>query len=73
MSDALTNRDLRGVLKIYIHVTQLTQEALANLINTNQGNISKILGGQRRRYSIKEFESLRDGLHIPGPLLGLQP
>ncbi|WP_131741641.1 XRE family transcriptional regulator [Actinomadura roseirufa] len=73
MSDALTNRDLRAVLKIYIHVTQLTQEALANLINTNQGNISKILNGQRRRYSIKEFESLRDGLRIPGPLLGLQP
>ncbi|WP_242614592.1 helix-turn-helix domain-containing protein [Actinomadura roseirufa] len=73
MRDALTRRDLPVILRIYMHATRLTQEAVANLINTNQGNVSKILNGQRRRFSIGDFESFRDGLHIPGPLLGLKP
>ncbi|TDD79966.1 hypothetical protein [Actinomadura rubrisoli] len=73
MRDALSRRDLQAVLRIYVDVTRLTQEAVALLINSHQGTISKILHGQRSRYTIQDVESIRDGLRIPGPLLGLQP
>src|SRR5437868_6617587 len=72
MRDALTFRDLQTVLRIYLETTGLTQEAVALLIDSGQSTVSKILRGCRKRYSIEEIESLRDGLHLPGHLLGLQ-
>lgn len=73
MRDALTSRDLQAVLRRYLACTGLTQEAAALLIGTDQGTVSKIFNGRRSRYTIEDVESFRDGFHIPGHLLGLQP
>ncbi|WP_242883150.1 hypothetical protein [Actinomadura litoris] len=61
------------MLRIYLDATGLTQEAVGFLIDTQQANVSRILRGIRKRYSIEDVESFRDGLRIPGQLLGLQP
>ncbi|QXJ24258.1 helix-turn-helix domain-containing protein [Actinomadura graeca] len=73
MRDALKRRDLHTVLRIYRAATGLTQEAVALLIDSSQGNVSLIHRGRRKRYTIDEVESFRDGLRIPGQLLGLLP
>ena len=73
MRHAATTRDLQQVLRIYLDATGLTQEALALLIDSDQGTVSKIVRGQRRRFTIEDLESVRDGLHMPGHLFGLLP
>ncbi|MUN41654.1 hypothetical protein [Actinomadura litoris] len=73
MREALDRKDLQTVLRIYVKATGLTQEAVGFLINTQQANVSRIWRGVRKRYSIEDLESFRDGLGIPGRLLGLQP
>jgi hypothetical protein len=61
------------MLRIYLDVTGLTQEAVGLLLGKAQGDISKIYKGSRVRYSLDDVEAFRDGLRIPGSLLGLQP
>ncbi|XVQ11220.1 hypothetical protein ACQP1W_01215 [Spirillospora sp. CA-255316] len=73
MRAALAKRELQAVLRIYLECTGLTQEAVALLVDTDQSTVSKIVRGHRSRYTIEDIESFRDGLHIPGHLLGLQP
>jgi tetratricopeptide (TPR) repeat protein len=73
MRQALAERDFTAMLRIYLDVTGLTQEAVGLLLDMPQGSISKIYKGARVRYSIEDAEAFRDGLRIPGHLLGLQP
>jgi tetratricopeptide (TPR) repeat protein len=73
MCKALAARDFTAILRIYLDVTGLTQEAVGLLVDLPQGSVSKIYKGARVRYSIEDAEAFRDGLRIPGHLLGLQP
>jgi transcriptional regulator with XRE-family HTH domain len=73
MSRAARARDLRAVLRIYLEATGLTQEAVALLIDSDQGTVSKIVRGQRKRYTVEDLEAFRDGLQMPGHLFGLLP
>jgi transcriptional regulator with XRE-family HTH domain len=70
---AAHQRDLQTLIRAYLDATGLTQEALALLIDRDQGTISKIIRGQRKRYTIEDLETIRDGIHMPGHLLGLLP
>lgn len=70
---ALADRNYTAFLRIYLDTTGLTQEAAGLLLGKAQGDISKIYKGSRVRYSLDDIEAFRDGLHIPGSLLGLQP
>jgi transcriptional regulator with XRE-family HTH domain len=73
MRAALAARDYTTVLKVYKKATGLTQEAIALLLDKDQGTVSKIYNGGRSRYTVEDVEAFRDGLRIPGHLLGLQP
>lgn len=73
MREALASRDYTAMFKIYRNVTGLTQEAIALLLDKDQGTVSKIYNGNRSRYTVEDVEAFRDGMRIPGHLLGLQP
>lgn len=70
---AARDRDLQTLIRAYLDATGLTQEAIALLISSDQGTISKIVRGQRKRFTIEDLEGIRDGLRIPGRLFGLLP
>lgn len=70
---AARNRDLQTFIQAYLDTTGLTQEALALLLDRDQGTISKIIRGHRKRFTIEDLEAIRDGLHAPGHLFGLLP
>jgi transcriptional regulator with XRE-family HTH domain len=73
MRAALAARDFTTVLRIYMEATGLTQEVIGLILGMHQGGISKIYRGSRVRYTVEDAEAFRDGLRIPGRLLGLQP
>jgi transcriptional regulator with XRE-family HTH domain len=73
MRQALADRNYTVVLRIYLDVTGLTQQAVALLLGSDQSTVSKIYKGARVRYSLADVEAFRDGLRIPGSLLGLEP
>ncbi len=75
MIRALETRDLGKVCRLYREAfhPRLSQSALGSLVWMDQSEISEIENGKRRPHDIEVFERFRDGLDIPGHLLGLAP
>ncbi len=71
MSQALDQRDLATVLKIFRKWTGATQGQMGALCGMPQSHISEILNGKRRVTSLDVIERLASGLDIPRDRLGL--
>lgn len=73
MRNALAARDMRAVCKHLVESRGLSQAELAAMVGMDQSEISRVITGRRTIREIEIFERFRDGLGIPGRLLGLLP
>lgn len=71
MAEALDNRDMTAILRIFQRWTGATQCQLARACEIPQPSINEILRGKRRVMKLELFEQFADGLGIPRGRLGL--
>lgn len=71
MAQALDNRDLGAVLRIYQKWTGASQPQMAAMTGIAQSTISVVMNGKRQVIKLGLFERFADGLGIPRHRLGL--
>ncbi len=71
MAEALDNRDVGAIFKIFQRWTGATQCQIARACEIPQSHVSEILNGMRRVMKLDLFEQFADGLDIPRGRLGL--